>query len=453
MAQLTILNKQYVSSLSSFLDQREINKQVTDIANDDMLSDILEVGNRKKVIETGQPFYSTFVNESVFKTLDTTGGSVTGTGTTQITFTTTAATSGIARKDDVILTPTGNVSGLIVSVVTASGIDTIIAKSVSGANFTVTAGNKYSIYSVAVGENSVSQQNIEYGLTRFFNKYQIFRERSVVTDVQNAATVEVSFNGQTYFQVKDHIEKLTLLKGHINGAFIGGDMSDTSFASTNAFLVDPNTSGTNGGGNVQTTRGLDKYNELYGTTLVDGTLGTYQKANLDNVVAVLIANRAPKDQLAMSGTITKTATDTYYKSLGSSGVNSVRMIVNGQELNMEVDKVTYGGFRFSYAVMPILDNQDMFKFSDISKSIYYVPMNGKVKVLGGGFDDAMQVRYIPAQTPSNNGLIGEMYGGALAWNGKPTFNGDVSNADTSWITAQGFEVNGAQFLVKQQVIA
>ncbi len=452
MAQLTILNKQYVTTLSNFLDQREINKQVTDIANDDMLSDILEVGNRKKPIVTGQPFYSTFVNESVFKVLDA-SGTITGTGTVTITAILSAATSGIARKDDVIMTPVGKISGLITNVATASGIDTITVKSVSGANFDVTTGAQLAIYSVAVGENSVSQQNIEYGLTRFFNKYQIFRERSVVTDVQNAATVEVSFNGQPYFQVKDHIEKLTLLKGHINGAFIGGDMSDTSFASTNAFLVDPNTSGTNGGGNVQTTRGLDKYNELYGTTLVDGTLGTYQKANLDNVVAVLIANRAPKDQLAMSGSITKTATDTYFKSLGSSGVNSVRMIVNGQELNMEVDKVSYGGFRFNYAVMPILDNQDMFKFSDISKSIYYVPMNGKVKVLGGGFDDAMQVRYIPAQTPSNNGLIGEMYGGALAWNGKPTFNGDVSNADTSWITAQGFEVNGAQFLVKQQVIA
>lgn len=453
MAQLTILNKQYVSTLSNFLDQREINKQVTDIANNDMLTDILEVGSRKKPIVTGQPFYSTFVNESVFKVLDTTGGTVNGTGTTQINFQCTAATSGIARKNDVILTPTGVISGLVVNVITASGIDTVYAKSVSGANFSVTAGDVFSIYSVAVGENSVSQQNIVFGLTRYFNKYQIFREISVTTDVQTAATVEVNFNGQPYFQVKDHIEKQTLLKGHINAAFIAGDMSATSFSDTNAFLVDPNTQGTNGGGNTQTTRGLHKYNELYGNTIVDGTLGTFQKVNLDNAVATLIANRAPKEQLVMSGTIVKTAVDTYYKALGSSGVQSVRMVVNGKELNMEVDKVQYGGFTFNYTVMPIMDDPTIFNNTVIDKSLYYVPMNGKVKVLGGGMDDAMSVRYIPSQTKNGNGMIDELHGGALAWNGMPTFNGNVMNAETDWETKQGFEVNGAQFLLRQQVIS
>lgn len=453
MASQQILNKQYVSSLSSFLDQREINKQVTDIANDDMLSDILEVGNRKKPIVTGQPFYSTFVNESVFKFLDTTGGTVNGTGTGSINFTCTQATSGLARKDDIILTPTGNISGIVTNVITASGIDTVYAKSVSGANFTVTAGEKFSIYSVAVGENSTDQSNIVFGLTRYFNKYQIFREISIVTDVQTAATVEVNFNGQPYFQVKDHLEKQVLLKGHINGAFIGGDMSNTSFSDTNAWLVDPNTSGVNGGGNIQTTRGLHKYNELYGNSIVNGTLGTFQKADLDNAVTTLIAARAPKEQLVMSGTLAKLPIDTYYKNLGSSGVTSVRMVVSGVELNMNVDKVQYGGFTFNYAVMPILDNQSMFKFSDISKSLYYVPMNGKVKVLGGGYDDCLAVRYIPSQTKNGNGMIDELHGGALAWNGTPTFNGNIMNAECNWTTKQGFEVNGAQFLLRQQVIS
>lgn len=448
-----ILNKQYVSSLSSFLDQREINKQVTDIANDDMLSDILDVGNKKKVIETGQPFYSTFVNESVFKLLDTTGGSVNGTGTTQINFTCTAATSGIARKDDVIMTPNGTVSGLVVNVITASGIDTVYVKSVSGANFDVSAGQKFSIYSVAVGENSVGRENIVYGLTRYFNKYQIFSEISEVTDVQTAATVEVNFNGQPYFQVKDHLEKQILLKGHINAAFIGGDMSETSFADTNAFLVDPVTLNGNGGGNVQTTRGLHKYNELYGSAITNGTLGTFQKANLDNAVQTLIANRAPKDQLVMSGTIAKTTVDTYYKALGSSGVQSVRMVVNGKELNMEIDKVQYGGFTFNYAVMPIMDEPTLFNQTVIDKSLYYVPMNGKVKVFGGGYDNAMQVRYIPSQTKNGNGMIDELHGGALAWNGQPTYNGNVMQASTIWTTKQGFEVLGSQFTLRQQVIA
>jgi len=452
MAQQTIINKQYVSTLSNFLDQREINKQVTDIANDDSLSDILTVGNKKKPIVTGQPFYSTFVNESVFKLLDTTGGTVNGTGTVQINFTCTAATSGIARKNDIILTPTGVISGIVTNVTTASGIDTVFAKSVSGANFTVSAGQKYAIYSVAVGENAVNQTNIAYGLTRYFNKYQIFREISIVTDVQTAATVEVNFNGQPYFQVKDHIEKQTLLKGHINAAFIAGDMSNTSFSDTNPFLVDPTTSGTNGGGAEQTTRGLHKYNELYGNTIVDGTLGTFQKANLDDAVTTLLAARAPKEQMVLSGTLARLPVDTYFKNLGSSGVTSVRMVVDGKELNLMVDKVTYGNFQFNYMSMPIMDQPTLFQQTVINQSLYYAPLNGKVKVLGGGYDDALAVRYIPAQTKNNNGMIDELHGGALAWNGNPTYQGEAMNATTAWTTKQGFEVLGAQFLLRQQVI-
>jgi len=56
-----ILNKQYVSSLDSFLDTREINKLVTDVQNEDNLTDILDLASRKKPIATGQPFYNTYV--------------------------------------------------------------------------------------------------------------------------------------------------------------------------------------------------------------------------------------------------------------------------------------------------------------------------------------------------------------------------------------------------------
>jgi hypothetical protein len=276
-----ILNKQYVSSLDSFLDTREINKLVTDIQNEDNLTDILNLASRKKPIATGQPFYNTYVNDKLFFLLDTTGGTVNGSGTVSVNFTCTAATSGLVRKDDILLAPTGVISVIVTNVVTASGIDTVYVKSVSGANITLTAGDKLSVYSVAVGENSTSQANLRFGQTRYFNKYQIFREISIVTDVQTAATVETTYNGQPYFAVKDHLEKQVKLKGDINAAFIAGDMSSTSFADASPFLVDANSSNGNGGGAVQTTRGLHKYNDLYGNTIVDGTLGTFQKADLD----------------------------------------------------------------------------------------------------------------------------------------------------------------------------
>jgi hypothetical protein len=444
-----ILNKQYVSSLDSFLDTREINKLVTDVQNEDNLTDILQLASRKKPIATGQPFYNTYVNDKLFFLLDTTGGTVNGSGTVSVNFTCTAATSGLVRKDDIVLAPTGVISCIVTNVISASGIDTVYVKSVSGANITLTAGQKLSVYSVAVGENSVSQSNLRFGLTRYFNKYQIFREISIVTDVQTAATIETTFNGQPYFAVKDHLEKQIKLKGDINAAFIAGDMSSTSFADTTPFLTDANTSNGNGGGAVQTTRGIHKYIELYGNTIVDGTAGTFGKSDLDNAVSTLIASRAPKEQLVFGSSASRAAIDTYYKNLGSAGVTSVRLVVDGKELDLNVDKVSYAGFQFNYMTMPIQDHPVMFSQTVINSSVYYLPYNLKVPVQGGGFDAAVAVRYIPSQTKYGNGMIDEIHTGALAWNGIP--NGDFMNATTSWTTKQGLEVLGAQFMLRQQI--
>lgn len=286
-------------------------------------------------------------------------------------------------------------------------------------------------------------------MTRYFNKYQIFREISIVTDVQTAATIETTFNGQPYFAVKDHLEKQIKLKGDINAAFIAGDMSSTSFADTTPFLTDANTSNGNGGGAVQTTRGIHKYIELYGNTIVDGTAGTFGKADLDNAVSTLIASRAPKEQLVFGSSASRSAIDTYYKNLGSAGVTSVRLVVDGKELDLNVDKVSYAGFQFNYMTMPIQDHPVMFSQTVINSSVYYLPYNLKVPVQGGGFDAAVAVRYIPSQTKYGNGMIDEIHTGALAWNGIP--NGDFMNATTSWTTKQGLEVLGAQFMLRQQI--
>ena len=172
---------------------------------------------------------------------------------------------------------------------------------------------------------------------------------------------------------------------------------------------------------------------------------------MDNAVATLIANRAPKEQLVFGSSIARSAIDTYLKNLGSSGVTSVRLMVDGKELDLQVDKLSYAGFEFNYMTMPIMNHPVMFQQTVINKSLYYVPYNLKVPVLGGGFDAAIAVRYIPSQTKFGNGMIDEIHTGALAWNGMP--NGDQMNATCSWTTKQGLEVLGASFLLRQQVLS
>lgn len=449
-ATLGIINKPYVSALDPILDTREINKLITDVQNEDELSSILDLPSRK--MPTIQPVYYTFYDDPLIKYVDTTASSVGGSGTTQVTVTgATAATSGFTRTDDLVMFTNNNV-GIVTSVVSVSGQDTIVIKSVSGANLTCTAGNKLSLFSRAMGEGSYTPLNLRYGLSRQTNKYQIFRETSRITDVQNASTIEVDFQGQPKIIFKDHWEKIVKMKSDINAAFWGGDMSVTSYSDSNPILVDPTTSpdSISGGGAIQTTRGVNKYIDLYGTALVNGTLGTYQKANLDDIVTNLVAARAPKDYLVAGSTSSITCLDTYFKNLGSSGVTSVRMVVDGQELNFDVQKVIYGRFTFNYMVMPILDHPVTFGFSTIPKNLYYLPYNNKVKVEGGGSDAQMRVRYVPKQTIYGNDLVNEVhYGGYSIINP----NGAGAFMAVDWITAQGLELLAPQHCMKQQVVS
>ena len=447
MAQLTYIKKSYVSALSDYLDTREINNLVADIANEDYLTDILNFGDRKMVISTGQPIYRTFVNETIFKLGDTTGASVLNNNTPTITTAFTAATSGYTQAGDLVIFPTRAMSGYVYSVTTSSGIDTVVVKSVNGANLTTTAGDQLSIFSMAYGERSDAPQNVAYGLTAYFNKYQIFSVTSQITNVQNAATIEVDFQGQNKYVVKDHIDKKLKLKGSINAAFIGGDMSLTSFSDTNPNLVDQNiVTGGGGGGAVQTTRGLNKYIELYGTTLNPGNVSF---GAIDDALDNLISKRAPKNQLVVGSSKANRIYDVFLKNLGSSGVNSVRLVVDGNEVDFTVDKFTYGGFTINKQTLNILDHPTLFKYvTTISNSMFWIPYDLRVKVYGGGYDPALRVRYVPNQSIYGNEMIGETHGGAIS---PINPNGFVQEWKMDYTTSQGFEFIAPQFALRQQV--
>ena len=440
------ITKSYVSAVDPIIDTREINKNVADVNNQDYLTDILNWGDRKKVIPTGQPIYYTFVNESVFKKV-TVNSVTSGNGSTSLILVLTAATSGNTKVQDEIKFTDNNV-GIVYAVSTSSGVDTITVKSVSGANITCTAADKLAVFSVAMGERSDAPSNERFGLTRYSNKYQIFSVTSEITDVQNAATVEVDFEGQPKWAVKDHIEKKLKLKGVVNAAMIGGDISVTSFSDSNPYLVDQNiVSGGGGSGAVQTTRGVDKYIELYGTSLNAGT-GAYSQGAVDDALDNLTAQKAPTDYLVVGGKKARRKVDTFWKSLGSSGVNSVRLMFDGKEIDMTVDKVTYGGYDLHYMTMPLLDNPDMFSEVVISKSLYYLPYNSSVKVMGGGTEPALQIRYVPSQNLYGSEMIGETHSGALS---PINPNGTVQEWKTIWTTKQGMEVLAPNQFLRQQV--
>lgn len=448
MAILGNITKQYVSALDSMLDTREISKFVSDIQNEDSLTDILGFGDRK--LPTIQPFYNTWVNQALFYFIIP--SSVSGNTSVSITLVLSAATSGIAKVQDEVKF-VDNTVGIVYSVTTASGVDTVVIKSASGALMSCTASDKVSIISNAMGERADAPANERYGVTRYFNKYQIFAITSEITDVQNASTVEFSVDGSDKFVVKDHIEKTTKLKGMINAAFIGGDMSQTSYSDTTPFLVDQNiVSGGGGGGPVQTTRGIDKYIELYGISAAASGYAN-NSVTLDDFGAFsdfLTAARAPQDYLLAGGKSTRRACDNLLKNLGSAGVTSVRLVVSGRELDLMVDKFSYSGYEWHFATMPIFDHPILFSQTIIAKSLYAIPYNKMVKVLGGGYEPSIRTRYVPNQNKFGSELISESHGGALS---PVNPNGFVQEWKTVWGSTQGLECLGVQHFARLRVRA
>jgi len=440
-----IINKSYVSALDPILDTREINRLITDIYNEDELSDILISADRK--MPTIQPVYYTFYDDPIIKSITVTSN--TGTTTTQVTPALSAGTSGYTRSGDMVLF-SNNIVGIVTAVSSSSGIDTLTIKSVSGANITLGATDTLSLFSRAVGENSATGTNIRYGLSKTTNKYQIFREYSRITDVQNASTIEVQFQGQPKYIFKDHWEKRVKMKSDLNAAIWASDVSVTSFSDTNPILVDTVTGdgGIAGNGAIQTTRGINRYVDLYGIALVNGDLTTYQKANLDDLVANLLAVRAPKKQLACCSTIAKTRIDTYLKSLGSSGVNSVRLVVDGKELDLEVDRLRYGGFDFNYMVVPMFDHPVTLQSGTIPDNIFYLPYDNKVKVEGGGSDAQIRLRYVPRASQYGDDMTDEVHYGALS---PVNPNGTGLYIGVDWTRKVGVEVLAPQQIVKQRV--
>lgn len=440
---LGVADKKFISALDPMIDVRAIEHNVYDIWREEDFSDILNLADRKSPVAV--PTYHSWVNTQLFAVGDTTGATISGSGTATVTVTFTAGTSGYVRKGDVVLTATGD-SASVQSVTLTSGQDVVIIKSVTGANIVVTAGDKLPIYSVAVGEKSDAMQNIRFGYTKYSNKVQIFTETSEVTDIQKASKLEAHINGSDVYVVKDHLDKLSLLKAKINGAFIASDMSATSFSDSNPSLVDQNivTNG-GGGGAIQTTRGLNKYVETYGVALSavgSGSTGSpvpngsVSITDFDNVVDSLNAQRADMSQMIVASNSVRTGFDKFIKNLASSGITSSRLVIDGKELDTTVEKFTYGGFDFNFTTLPILRHSN-YANNVIGKSAYFLPLNGRAKIYGGDYQPAMGVKYIPSQTMLGSDLIGEMQYGGLA---PVTPSGSQSLFGTRWVSTQGFQM-------------
>ncbi len=432
-----VLNKAYVSAIN-LLDQREINPNLIDQSRDAEFTDIMKVVNRYK--ETKVPTYNYFVNNDVFATA-TINSVSSGYGTSIMTVVLTSATGGYARVGDLVRIGNTNSTGRqarIMTVTSVSGVDTLVLQSVDNTPLYAIATNTITFQSNAFGEKSDTPLSRRYPVTRYINQVQIFREADDITDIQKVSKIELTVQGQSLYTPLQHIYKVKALNGFISAQMIAGVQSTTLFSDANPVMADTS------GNPIQTTMGLDQYITTYGISDSVATVGMVTFSDVNTMIDNFLANKAPLQQMGFLGSKARRPWDVWLKNLGSSGVNSVRLNIDGREVDLMVDRFTYGNAEFEFIHLPIFDQPQLFPYGIVPEmvgSTYWCPKD-KVQVEGGGMEPRLQIRYLPkAMAGGNsmsNGIITEWHTGALA----PIPTSSVMVWHTDWITNQGLEALG-----------
>lgn len=427
------------------MDTRDINPNIIDVANETGFDDIMKlIGRYKKTI---QPNYHHFVNEDLFQILTFDAGGVAGSGTPTLTVTIT--TTGFARRGNKLKFSNGKVGMINSAITTGSNKDSFTITSVDGTNLTAVAGDKVSVIGLVVGEKSGTVTSLNYGQTKYFNLIEALRDKTAITDVQKESTVEVSNGRYAYVQAVNQAQSF---KQTISSTLIGGVKSVSEYGISANAVVDEN------GNTIQTTGGLDQEIGSYGVTDSVATPGVVLLSDIDDLQDQLIGVKAPSDYLLLCPDSAKRKFDTLYKNLGSSGITSARLMMDGKSIDYNVDNVTYGRMTYSYGELKILDHPQIFNFSGgpvISKTVYGMPKDRvKVQAPGGGASTQPRVgvRYQPNAGVTNGygtEIIRETYLGNLA--STPTSAEQVLECHV--ITFQGLECLGTRQMFKQRVLA
>lgn len=443
------VNKPFVSAID-FLDQRDIDPNIYDQSRDRDFVDIMKIVNRTKPATMFN--YHNFVNNDVYEV--GTISAVTTTGTAAPVFTINTAST-FPRVGDLIMSSNSNNVGKqarVQSVSFGSGTCTITGRSVGGnaSPFYVTVNDTVAFSSNAFPEKSSAPTNRRYGLTKYFNLIQKFREVDEITDVQKVAKIEVEVNGQYAMLPYQIIQKYIKLKGDISVQMLAGAQSTTQFGDANPFLADTNNSG------IQTTGGLDWYITTYGISDQSAILGTFGFTEIDDMIDNFIANKAPTDYDVFCGSRSYRIVSKFLKNLASSGVTSVRINFDSKYADFEVEQLKYGGYTFNFIHIPLFDQPQLFSSTlraDVSGSLYFVPKDN-VDTVDNATQPRMQIRYTPkpftgaAANMSSNGLVTEWRIGALAE--IPT--SDVMFLQTNWETDQGLECLAVKHFQKYRIV-
>lgn len=394
--------------------------------------------------------YSNYTEDPLTGVFDLTGVTVTTTG--NVTVTLTVVPHGATIVGQLYKCVSGAQAGIAVGRVqsiTPGATDTVVLKSVNATVLTLAAGDKLVPVGNAQEEASNAPDPVKWSLTPTTNQVQIFRKGISISDIAKAQHYRVDLtdeNGNTsdgifsYEQWRGYCLHRTEMAQSFWGAEPGTSFFDDI---AGAALTGAR------GNSVQVSRGIESYIRAYGTSATLSTPGTFTQAELESFNNALDVVNGPDEYMLVGGNPAVQRFGSFLKNLGSSGVTSVRMVVEGKEIDMEVDRYQQGGRTFYIKRWNIFDNTQYFSTGNsVSKALYAIPM-GEVATKDEGSMPYLNVRYMPVRNPNlGTEQIAEVHTGALA---NPATSG-VAEEGVIYHSIAGVEVLAPQKFAKWNVL-
>lgn len=451
-------NMPYLATPTILL-QRDLYHKLIDKYQDDEWLEILTDSNSNKIFTPSKeaasiPTYYSFFNSPLYSTLNLTNANVTTGGSASTTITGMSSTQiNAVVAGSLLYAPGSNVW----RVATVDSTTQITIATVSGVAPTTTLTNSMilSVFSNAQKESSEGATPQRWDVDSIGNYIQLFNNAISVTDVESMSMIEIAVDGKPYLLPYEMIRGIQKHRGDISLATLIGQISNSTALFINGGVDATPTSGYN----YQTTRGLDQYITSAGGGV--GSLAVNNTVTLSDIRTLnsaLTAARAPLDYFAIGAQDVISQYSDFLKNLGSSsasqpsgtGVNSARVMVNGTEINLEVEKFNYGGRNFSFKPINAFSNTQVINFDDgtgskmaPATSLYLLP-NGMTPVQGEGRVPYFRYRYMKPQGGLNNASANktvtdttvEAMTGFLA----PVPTSRTKQLVVEWVSNMGFEL-------------
>ena len=425
MAEAGIINRSYLSS-TTFLDQREILKQVLDVEDNESFLDLMDVMGRST--PTSQVTYRHFVNSDLYASAEVQNDPAGGNAGD--VFSVDLVQSAIQPiVGEIMMTKDGKRA--LVTAITNDANNTINVKALETiAEGDIETGDTVVFFTNAYGEGTGSNLMRKSDLTATSNNVQIFKTKTSITDLAAGSKIEVEYKGKPYYFLKQQHDaflkhRMDVQYGMLYG--IGGSTTDAS------------------GNTVNMTKGLHEYIKGGGVQQTVANAGTVALAtDLNNLSRKLDKARAGAEYIILAGGEADNAIDLGIATADMFKSGGVQYgAFNGSE--EQAVKLGFESFRifgrtFHKKRLQALDNGnvvnpvDAFKFDSYA---YLIPSNGVKVEHGGGVVDRISTRYMELHDGSTTRYREKLLGGLA-----PTPTSDTDTLDIVYTSIEGLSVVG-----------